>query len=551
MQKHQISTKKDRDFKQSPEIDTFGESHDSGERDEQLTPVQFKLPDFLRPFAVPQNNSEEVVQKEKAVNLTGIPDSTKEKFEESSGFSFDDVRVNYNSDKPAELSALAYTQGNQVHIAPGQERHLEHELGHVVQQKQGRVQPTMNIGGVAVNDDAGLEREADNGVLQFMRETGSEGDVIQRVPGLQIGTRVFVNDGISKPFRGKIVHFNEEKENNYIVEPDENVGVALTIEEKFVYPFKQSYDDVKKDIEFYEENKNKKNATGEITFDYSKNKIIDETEIFNLGGKSGVLLTRKVDGTYKVHSTEQNKNFELFTKNDTVRSVITIGISTCSFIVISDDDISFAIIAHLDSKDKIDNLIAQIDSLGLQPTRLFASIISEGAEEEERITSYQEKFPDMKIQKYYRGDAVKTSNHHMIGFDLQSETVFGKQGMPVPELEHCLHAHLNEFVKLKELIKNKMNGKNSQLDILLESFLPRIEVGFRKIAMMRFLEKLGKDNSWIHFTKNSDDFVLIGAQICLSDKIRFNELLNLLFDAIGDSIGTRKEITIERKLNKQ
>ena len=35
----------------------------------------------------------------------------------------------YNSDKPRKIGALAYTQGTQVHIGPGQERHLRHELG--------------------------------------------------------------------------------------------------------------------------------------------------------------------------------------------------------------------------------------------------------------------------------------------------------------------------------------------------------------------------------------------------------------------------------------
>ena len=48
------------------------------------------------------------------------------------------------------------------HIASGQEKHLPHELAHVVQQKQGRVKPTKKVNGnVNVNDDAGLEKEAD------------------------------------------------------------------------------------------------------------------------------------------------------------------------------------------------------------------------------------------------------------------------------------------------------------------------------------------------------------------------------------------------------
>lgn len=99
--------------------------------------------------------------KRKRANLTGIPETTKQRFEEMSGYSFDDVRIHYSSDKPARLKALAYTRGSQVYIAPGQERCLEHELVHVVQQKEGRVRPTLHIGNIPVNDDAALEREAD------------------------------------------------------------------------------------------------------------------------------------------------------------------------------------------------------------------------------------------------------------------------------------------------------------------------------------------------------------------------------------------------------
>ena len=65
-------------------------------------------------------------------NNTGIPTQLKERLEKSTGLSFNDVRVHYNSPLPARLDALAYTQGNRVEIAPGQERHLPHELGHVV-----------------------------------------------------------------------------------------------------------------------------------------------------------------------------------------------------------------------------------------------------------------------------------------------------------------------------------------------------------------------------------------------------------------------------------
>jgi hypothetical protein len=95
-------------------------------------------------------------------NHTGLPDNLKSGIESLSGMSMDSVRVHYNSAQPAQLNALAYAQGTDIHVAPGQEQHLPHEAWHVVQQAQGRVQPTTQMkSGVPVNDDKGLEHEAD------------------------------------------------------------------------------------------------------------------------------------------------------------------------------------------------------------------------------------------------------------------------------------------------------------------------------------------------------------------------------------------------------
>ena len=94
-------------------------------------------------------------------NNTGMPDNLKAGIESLSGFSMDDVRVHYNSSKPATVQALAYTQGTDIHVAPGQEKHLPHEAWHVAQQMAGRVAPTTNINGMPVNDNAALEHEAD------------------------------------------------------------------------------------------------------------------------------------------------------------------------------------------------------------------------------------------------------------------------------------------------------------------------------------------------------------------------------------------------------
>ena len=95
------------------------------------------------------------------VNNTGLPDTLKSGVESLSGLSMDDVKVHFNSSRPAQLHALAYTQGTDIHVAPGQEKHLPHEAWHVVQQKQHRVKPTMQVMDVNVNDDIALEHEAD------------------------------------------------------------------------------------------------------------------------------------------------------------------------------------------------------------------------------------------------------------------------------------------------------------------------------------------------------------------------------------------------------
>lgn len=95
-------------------------------------------------------------------NRTGLPDALKAGVEALSGYSLDDVRVHRNSSAPAQLQAHAYALGADIHLAPGQERHLAHEAWHVVQQKQGRVQATAQLeSGVSINGDARLEREAD------------------------------------------------------------------------------------------------------------------------------------------------------------------------------------------------------------------------------------------------------------------------------------------------------------------------------------------------------------------------------------------------------
>ncbi len=102
-----------------------------------------------------------------------VPEKLKSGFEHMSGLSFEDVRVHYSSPNPARIGAYAYAAGRNVYLGPGQEKHLPHELAHVMQQKQGRVRPTVSRYGLKMNDSVSLEREADilgNAVLQEKRD---------------------------------------------------------------------------------------------------------------------------------------------------------------------------------------------------------------------------------------------------------------------------------------------------------------------------------------------------------------------------------------------
>ncbi|MCF5604479.1 eCIS core domain-containing protein [Pseudomonas syringae] len=111
----------------------------------ELAPPSKKSADSAAPAATQQRQSAAVLQDNRTSpvqakaaptpNRTGMPDPLKNGIEHLSGMNMDHVRVHFNSDKPAQLNAHAYAQGSQIHLAPGQEKHLPHEAWHVVQQK--------------------------------------------------------------------------------------------------------------------------------------------------------------------------------------------------------------------------------------------------------------------------------------------------------------------------------------------------------------------------------------------------------------------------------
>jgi len=105
-------------------------------------------------------------------NNTGLPDGLKTGIENLSGFNMDDVRVHYNSTKPAQLQAHAFSQGTDIYLSSGQEKHLAHEAWHVVQQKQGRVRPTNPLKGMGQDEE----------VIQISHSGRTEAEFSRRLP---------------------------------------------------------------------------------------------------------------------------------------------------------------------------------------------------------------------------------------------------------------------------------------------------------------------------------------------------------------------------------
>lgn len=111
----------------------------------------------------------------RASRPAGLPQPLKAGVERLSGLAMDDVRVHRDSPEPARLGALAFTQGRDIHLGRGQERHLPHEAWHAVQQRQGRVQATRQMKGMGVNDSNVLEAEADAAAVAVAAQRGGEG----------------------------------------------------------------------------------------------------------------------------------------------------------------------------------------------------------------------------------------------------------------------------------------------------------------------------------------------------------------------------------------
>jgi len=137
---------------------------------------------------------EELQKKEDSKNpgtKTSMPNDLQSRMENSFGVDFSDVDIHKDSEQAPSLSSLAYTQGNDIHFAPGQydpgsqkgQELLGHELSHVVQQRDGRVRPTKQGKGMPVNDNPSLEKEADE--MGAKAAQGKMADVTGKGSGVQ------------------------------------------------------------------------------------------------------------------------------------------------------------------------------------------------------------------------------------------------------------------------------------------------------------------------------------------------------------------------------
>src|SRR4029453_13184450 len=110
-----------------------------------------------------------------------LPSPIQPQVANSLGTDLSGVTMVPGSAAAVHIKANAFTQGETVHFAPGKyapgtdsgRALIGHELAHVVQQRQGRVSPTVQAHVLAINMASGLEAEADR-----MGQAAARGETI-------------------------------------------------------------------------------------------------------------------------------------------------------------------------------------------------------------------------------------------------------------------------------------------------------------------------------------------------------------------------------------
>ncbi len=147
-------------------------------------------------FKLNNETDQNPIQQKKDDKNSSIPKNVMNKMESSFNTDFTNVNIKKDSQQAIDIGALAFTQGNSVHFAPGQfkpetkkgQELIGHEFAHVVQQREGKVKANKQIGKFPINDNKNLEKQADeqgkkaaDGVLQR-----KEKDVTVQAKGVNI-----------------------------------------------------------------------------------------------------------------------------------------------------------------------------------------------------------------------------------------------------------------------------------------------------------------------------------------------------------------------------
>lgn len=202
------------------------------EAEEEEMPVQRKGP------VPPMNTDSDELSQSNSSSSDKMPPLVQRKMESSFGADFSNVNIHKNSAQSTDMNAHAFTQGNDIHFAPGQynpesqqgQELLGHELTHVVQQRAGVVKPTTQMKGVGVNDDAALENEAD--VMGKKAAEGKPAEVAGVGSGIQKETAV---ENLSEwrksgKLNGKVPVRDENSVPDANVAEDEGTYLALLAE---------------------------------------------------------------------------------------------------------------------------------------------------------------------------------------------------------------------------------------------------------------------------------------------------------------------------------
>lgn len=367
---------------------------------------------YAKPEQKQKQTSKSTVQKneqKKTVtppNITGIPETMKSRFEDMSGFSFDDVRAHYNSDKPAKMQVLAYTQGNQMHVAPEQERHLGNGMGHVVQ---------------GLFFEIGDRKITPDHIVAILKKDPKWDKLRNDYP--DILTFIYRHS--------KALRFLEESDINYYFYAGD-----------FIYEY-QSYVTVpptvgmdttkftKKDIKPQKPEELGKLHLAEVKGASMANKHrnhfvasgVDSDFVYL--GWGGCMLLQKVGMHYRVvkHAitgadgyTEESIMGGYYSIR-TAESAVTDGVSTCTVIVATNGDCSFISIMHLDSRVLIPPgyILSGMD-------RAFISKVEAGEEEEKKVEALM-LYGIKKLRVYDRGmpSTYPTTSHDQIGLALNTK----------------------------------------------------------------------------------------------------------------------------------